>query len=82
VILIDPDQQAYKFFRKFILMRKGAPGVPNGPNLQNLDNISSWLFANLQKSASKQPTKMPKITLDNLRKKVKTVEKILSKRVH
>jgi hypothetical protein len=78
VLLLIGDHQTYKVSEN--LIGKGGevfPGVPDGPNPPNFGRTSPWLFTNLQKSASKRTTKMPKITLDNLQKSVRIVQKFI-----
>ena len=83
VILIDPDQHTYMFLETIVLMRKCAL---RGPEWSKSSKFGQHLLLAVRKPAkiSKQITHkdMPKINLDNLRKKVKIAEKILSKRVY
>jgi hypothetical protein len=50
MILIDLDQQVYKFFEKSLFSKEESGfRVPNGPNPPNFGSSSSCLFANMQK---------------------------------
>ena len=66
------DYQTYTVSEEFIKNGgKVFSGVLNGLNIKDSDKVSSWLFVFPGTTTNKQPPKMPKITLDNLRKKVK-----------
>jgi hypothetical protein len=56
--------QVFTMFYKYLLKKGVPPGVPDAPNPPKTDIISSYLFANLHKTASKQRQKMAKNTLE------------------
>jgi len=50
MILIDLDQQVYKFFEKNLFSKEESGfGVPDGPNLPNFGINSSCFSANMKK---------------------------------
>ena len=56
--------QVFTMFYKYLL-KKGVPsGVSDAPNPPKTDIISSYMFTNLHKTASKQRQKMTKHTLE------------------